>query len=253
MRHDQAAHQVRLEWGPVGAHVVGAGADVAVVVDVLSFTTTVSVAVERGIEVLPFGWADDRAGAYATALDATLAVGRLEALERPGTPSLSPAAMQHADGVERLVLPSPNGSTISAALAGSGSQVVAACLRNRAAVAAWLAPLVSGGAVLALVPAGERWPDGTLRPCAEDLWGAGAVLDALLTVRAVPATVLSPEARVAVAAWRAVASAVGPELAACSGGVELAGKGFAEDVVVAARVDVSRVVPVLRERAFVAG
>lgn len=249
--HDQAGHRVRLEWGPTGGAAVAAGADVALVVDVLSFTTTVGIAVERGVRVHPFSWADDRAASYAAAVDATVAVGRLEALTRPGSVSLSPAAMQDVVGIEALVLPSPNGSTISALLAGTGARVVASCLRNRSAVARWLAPLVSAGAVCAVVPAGERWPDGSLRPCAEDLWGAGAVLDALVATGVARVGDLSPEARVAVAAWHAAAPRIGEELASCAGGVELAAKGFAEDVTVAARVDVSDVVPVLDGRAFV--
>ncbi len=126
------------------------------VVDVLSFTTTVSIAVERGIRVWPFGWHDERAATYAAELDAVLAVGRLEARERtrqhaadqpprdrPVT--LSPAAMRSVSGVERLVLPSPNGSTVSAALAERGAVVVAACLRNRAAVASVAGPPGRGG------------------------------------------------------------------------------------------------------------
>ena len=58
--HDQAGHRIRLEWGPTGAAVIARRADVAVVVDVLSFTTTVTVAVERGITVYPFRWRDER-------------------------------------------------------------------------------------------------------------------------------------------------------------------------------------------------
>ena len=65
--HRQAAHRFRLDWGPTGAQAVAAGAEVAVVVDVLSFTTTLTVAVERGITVLPFAWRDERAPAYAAA------------------------------------------------------------------------------------------------------------------------------------------------------------------------------------------
>lgn len=47
--------QVSLEWGLVGAMAHGP-VDFAVVVDVLSFTTSVAVAAERGIEVLPYPW-----------------------------------------------------------------------------------------------------------------------------------------------------------------------------------------------------
>jgi 2-phosphosulfolactate phosphatase len=54
--HGQATYAIRLEWGPTGAAAIGADADIAVVVDVLSFTTTLTVAVEQGMAVLPFAW-----------------------------------------------------------------------------------------------------------------------------------------------------------------------------------------------------
>ncbi|MEJ7834167.1 MAG: 2-phosphosulfolactate phosphatase, partial [Nocardioides sp.] len=162
--HGQRAYGVRLEWGPTGAAAVAVGADIAVVVDVLSFTTTLSVAVEHGIRVFPYSWKDHRAQAYADERDAVLAVGRFEARSAAAAVSLSPTQMAHADGPERIVLPSPNGSAISFALATSGLTVVGACLRNRSAVGRWLAPQVAAGARLAVVAAGERWPDGSLRP-----------------------------------------------------------------------------------------
>ena len=250
--HDQSAHRVRMEWGPTGAGVVAA--DVTVVVDVLSFTTTLGIAIERGITVLPYVWKDARAREYAAARDAVLAVGRLEARslarDEPRGVSLSPAEMATADltGVERIVLPSPNGSTICFALAETGATVVAASLRNVSAVAAHLAPLLRDGASCAVVAAGERWPDGSLRPCVEDLWGAGAVIAGLVDDGV---TGLSPEARVAECAFRAVRADLGAELAACAGGVELAAAGDADDVEVAGQLDVGRVVPVLESGAFV--
>ncbi|MFT4286225.1 MAG: 2-phosphosulfolactate phosphatase, partial [Nocardioides sp.] len=76
--HRQRDHAVRLEWGPVGAAAL-APVDIAVVVDVLSFTTTLTVAVERGIEVIPFRWHDERAARVAAERDAVLAIGRPEA------------------------------------------------------------------------------------------------------------------------------------------------------------------------------
>ena len=117
-------HRVRFDWGPTGAAAVAEGADVAVVVDVLSFTTTLCVAVERGMTVLPYRWKDDRAATYAEQHSATLAVGRLEARSLPpaAAVSLSPAAMTRVSGIDRLVLPSPNGSSISFGLADLGAR-----------------------------------------------------------------------------------------------------------------------------------
>ena len=164
-----------------------------------------------------------------------------------GRVSLSPAAMAQVTGVERIVLPSPNGSTICFALAETGARVLAASLRNASAVAATGAAGAATGASLAVIAAGERWPDDTLRPAIEDLWGAGAVIAALVDLGVAG---LSPEARVAEQAFRAVRPDLAAELAACAGGVELAAAGFGDDVEVAARLDVSRVVPVLRGEEF---
>lgn len=242
--HRQAADRLRCDWGPAGARALVADArpgDVAVVVDVLSFTTTVSVAVERGLEVLPYPWAATEAPAYAAEHDAVLARGRREGLAR-GEVSLSPASYDDVGGLARVVLPSPNGSAISFGLADAGVVVVGACLRNAAAVARWLARVAGRVSVVA---AGERWPDGSLRPAVEDLWGAGAVLAGL------PLDDASPEARAAVAAYDAVRGDLGPALAACASGRELAAGGFARDVEIAGEGDVSDVVPVLRGLAFV--
>ena len=144
------------------------------------------------------------------------------------------------------MLPSPNGSSICFALADSGLTVVGACLRNRAAVARWLAPALAAGRKVAVVAAGERWPDGSLRPGLEDLWGAGAVLAALDQTQA------SPEARHAALAFGAASPRLGDELLACASGVELVEAGFRDDVLMAAELDVSDVVPVLTGEAFAA-
>ena len=163
---------MRLEWGPEGAAALARYAAergsrvIAVVVDVLSFTTCVSVAADRGVTVLPFPWRDDRATAFATAHGAVLAQ------PRGGSRSsitLSPGSIRAAVGVERLVLPSPNGSTTSGRLATTGAMVVSASLRNRSSVAAWVAAQLEasppGDVVVLLVPSGERWGTaGCARP-----------------------------------------------------------------------------------------
>src|SRR3954453_15926373 len=115
----QASYRVRFEWGPSGAAGLWRTADHAVVVDVLSFSTTVTVAVDRGIEVYPYRWRDQSAPAFAAARNAVLAVGRSQAHGSDGV-SLSPASVARVRGVGRLVLPSPNGATIADALSSRG-------------------------------------------------------------------------------------------------------------------------------------
>ncbi|MEV0322192.1 2-phosphosulfolactate phosphatase [Streptomyces sp. NPDC050658] len=240
----QRGYGVRFEWGPEGARRLMGDGDVGclVVVDVLSFSTAVSVAVDAGTRVFPYAWRDDSAVGYAAERDAELAVGRRAMT--PDTPwSLSPAALRRAPYAPRLVLPSPNGSAIAAA-AGAGV-VVAACLRNAAAVGSWLAGQGFGTVErpVAVVAAGEKWPDGALRPALEDLLGAGAVVSALCGA-------VSPEAEAAGAAYASCAD-VASTVAACASGRELAAYGFAEDVAVAVEVGASEGVPVLADGAFV--
>ncbi|MFD7156357.1 2-phosphosulfolactate phosphatase [Kribbella sp. NPDC059898] len=221
------------DWGPVGAEVVAG--DIVAVVDVLSFTTAVTVAVERGIDVYPYQWRDDTAVAYAEQYGATLAVGRSAA--GPGEVSLSPASIRRVTGITKLVLPSPNGSTIAKQLSESGATVIAVSLRNGMAAAQWARQQPKGKVVA--IAAGERWRDGSLRPAVEDLWGAGGFLSAL------GSDDLSPEARAAVAAYEATKDELPKSLHECAGGRELMQYGFAADVAVAAEVDTSDVVPVL--------
>ncbi|WP_166135301.1 2-phosphosulfolactate phosphatase [Nocardioides ochotonae] len=236
---------VRFDWGLPGA--LAQDADVTVVVDVLSFTTTLTVALERGIEVFPFGANDVRATSYALTRDATLAVGRRRAL--PGEVSLSPNSVATADpAVRRLVLPSPNGSSICFALAAArpGNTVLAASFRNAGPVADAVRAEIAAGRTVALIAAGERWPDRSLRPAVEDLWGAGAVLRAL-TARGEQD--LSVEARVAASAYDAASGALHRELLDSASGRELVDRGFARDVEIATGTG-SRVVPRLQGESF---
>ncbi len=245
--HRQHSFWTLFDWALTGAEAVTDGADVAVVVDVLSFTTTVSVALDAGARVLPYAWRDESAAAFAERHGAVVAVGRSRAGE--GLLTLSPAGMRAAAPAGgAVVLPSPNGSTIAHRLASGTTTCVAGSLRNAGAVAAWVQQTFPAPARVAVVAAGERWPDDSLRPAVEDLWGAGAVLSALA---ALGRTGFSPEARAARAAYDALDGDVAAALHACAGGQELDAIGFGDDVDVAAEVDTSTVVPVLRDDAFV--
>ena len=144
--------------------------------------------------------------------------------------------------------PSPNGSSIAfAAVEGGvtalhgGVAVIAGCLRNATAVARYVRDFERIG----VVPAGERWGDGSLRPAYEDLVGAGAVIDRIAARDL--SVVLTPEAEAAAIAFRALRP-----LEQCPSGQELVERGFAEDVRIASQLDVSDVVPRLTEGRFVA-
>lgn len=245
----QAGHGVRCEWGPVGAARLAEAEDLAclVVVDVLSFTTSVTVAVEAGTQVIPYRWRDETAATFADEMGADLAVGRRMATTTSPW-SLSPAALRRAPFTPRLVLPSPNGSTIAAA--AGGSTVVAGSLRNATAVGRWLADQGYGTAErpVGVIASGERWPDGSLRPALEDLLGAGAVIAAL---RRHGGDRLSPEAAVAAGAFTGVTD-VRRTVETSASGRELIGEGYADDVAIATELDACEVVPVLVNGAFTA-
>jgi 2-phosphosulfolactate phosphatase len=235
---------VRFDWGPPGADAIGPGAAVVAVVDVLSFTTTLTVAVQRGMSVLPYRWRDESAEQVAREHRAVLAVGRSRA--GPGQVSLSPDSILRAGGIARLVLPSPNGSTVAARLAATGATVLGVSLRNATAAANWVRERRGAGAV-AVVAAGERWFDGPLRPAVEDLWGAGAFIGAL------GGGGLSPEAGAALAAYQRVSESLSTALRECASGRELIGNGYPADVAMAGELDASTAVPVLTEGWFIDG
>jgi 2-phosphosulfolactate phosphatase len=113
---DQARYGVRFDWGSAGAARVGGRDGVLVVVDVLSFTTAVGVAVERGSAVYPAASGDADAARLSHDVGGVLAVDRREVTERHPW-SLSPAGLRAAPVARRLVLSSPNGAAIAAAAA----------------------------------------------------------------------------------------------------------------------------------------
>ena len=78
------------------------------------------------------------------------------------------------------MLPSPNGSAIAHAALGAHVDVVSACLRDAAAAVRYLGRYDRVG----LVPTGERWPDGTMRPAYEDWVGVGVVAAGLVAAGA---------------------------------------------------------------------
>jgi 2-phosphosulfolactate phosphatase len=189
----------------------------------------------RAARKLPYRWKDASAEAYARSKGALLAGPR-------GTSdgySLSPASLESIRNGEALVLPSPNGSTLSLAAAET-TALYCACLRNAHAVAARVGSLAQR---ITVVAAGEQWDDGSLRPCLEDLLGAGAVIAGL-------GGTLSPEAELAVAAFERFRRDLYDAVRDCVSGRELVERGFVRDIEIAAKYGVSDAVPVFRGDRF---
>ncbi|MDQ4214864.1 2-phosphosulfolactate phosphatase [Microbacterium sp. ASV81] len=248
----QQDYEVRFEWAHEGLRSIAPGAGVVVLVDAVSFSTTVERAVAEGIEVQPFAGGRDEAERLA----AEGAFGDARLAGRRGDPgvSLSPSSLTAenvaAFGATRAVVTSFNGSRLAAAAASFGVPVIAASLRNRTAVAEWILAHQHGlgrRARVAVVAAGEVRDDETVRFSVEDMLTAGAVIDALGTLGI---DACSPEAAAACASYTGLSRAIRHLFTASTSGVELREDGEGADVDLAAQVDVSRTVPVLVDGVF---
>lgn len=228
MYYEESEYDIRCEWGLNAIVNIAPMCDVVVIVDVLSFSTCVDVAVGRGAVVYPYRWHDGRVEEFARSVGAVVAGSRRG--ERYG---LSPASLMNIEAGTKLVLPSPNGSTLS--LSTGDKPTFAGCIRNAEAVAEAAG---KAGRRILVMPAGERWPDGSMRFAIEDLIGAGAII-ANLRGR------LSPEASIAVSAYEAVREQVYATLEQCSSGRELIERGFREDVRLASLLNCSEIAPML--------
>ena len=232
----QAEYACRCEWGVAG--VAGlAPADVTIVVDVLSFNTCVDIAVARGGAILPYPFADATVADFARTHGAELAGKR-----RLFKYSLAPASYLEIEPGFRCVLPSPNGARVTLAAAAAARILLGGSLRNARAVAHAAAGL---GRSVNVIPAGEQWLEGSLRPALEDWIGAGAIL------RWLPGS-HSPEADAAVATFERFQTCLVETLDRCGSGRELEERGHRQDKELAGALDVSACVPRFDGVAFAA-
>jgi 2-phosphosulfolactate phosphatase len=232
----QSAWPCRCEWGPNAAAAL-APADVTIVVDVFSFTTCVDVATSRGAAIIPYPWNDATAAEFAKSRGAELAGKRRQAKY-----SLAPESYLEVVAGFRCVLPSPNGAQVTLAAARMSPALLAGSLRNAKAAADAAARL---GQTFNLIPAGERWPDGSLRPALEDWLGAGAILRWLPGRR-------SPEAESAVELFEHHRERLIEVLDQCASGRELNERGHTRDKFIAGQLNVSSGVARFDGVAFVA-
>jgi 2-phosphosulfolactate phosphatase len=233
MLFDQAEFNIRCEWGEKGIALLAPISDAIIIVDVLSFSTAVDIAASRGALVYPYRWKDETAYLFAKSINAEVADKNNERGY-----SLSPASLLAVSHGIRLVLPSPNGSSLS--LAAGSATMITGCLRNCRAVAE---SAMRKGKNIAVIPVGERWEDGTLRPCLEDFAGAGAIIQYLRGT-------LSPESKAAVTVFENVSSNLPEQIKSCGSGKEKIARGEAHDVVLASELNASNCVPVMIDGAY---
>ncbi|CAM4423762.1 2-phosphosulfolactate phosphatase [Paenibacillus typhae] len=249
MFYDQSPYDIKLDWGQRGARAAAERGDIVVMVDVLSFSSTVVTAVQHKAVIYPYpSPVNEQAKAYAKGLGAEIIRGRAEAL-RAGGHSLSPLSFSSADYERDFVLCSTNGAACIW-LAAQVPALLVGCLLNASAVADTANRLkLELGAPVTVVPCGEKWLDvigseNNLRPGIEDYLGAGLILSKLSGSK-------SPEAEVCIGALRSSGQRIRELIWESASSRELRERGYEADVTYCCQVDISYAVPVLQHNRFV--
>lgn len=262
MYYDQSEYRIKCEWGIKGIDALGRVSDVFIIVDVLSFSSCIDIAVSRGAIVYPHFKRDNETAVYAKKLGAELAVSRKD---DPGSKkySLLLSSLMNIPEGTKLVLPSPNGSSIS--FAAKEKPLICGCLRNAKSVAEYA---MKNYERISIIPAGEEWEDGSLRPSIEDVIGAGAIISYL-------GGSISPECLSMLSVFSLFkgkifealkSSSSGKEhksvfdfhrnnlselLKISTSGKELIERGFEKDIEMASELNVSNSVPVLVDGGYI--
>jgi 2-phosphosulfolactate phosphatase len=237
---------VHVSWGTVGAALAAERGDVVVAVDVLSLSTTLSIAVARDFTCLIYS--RDELEELGGPAFAGIRLGARPLLTRahivPEAPSLSPSSLLVADPGQRVVVASDDGAALVAAAAKAPALLIGG-LRNATACARTAARLLGATRAgrVTVVGVGGRWDSpvgdaGELHPCVEDWIGAGAICAGLAEL----GYSLSAEARLAAAGL--ASETVLEDLADCVSARELRDAGYAADVELALQVDADETVPV---------
>jgi 2-phosphosulfolactate phosphatase len=223
-----------------GARQAAARGDVVVVVDVLSFSTEIVVAVAEGKTCLVYSDAELEAmggvDAAAAALDAR-PYRRFHHYDVDDAAAL-PAASSPAGSGERVLFRSTNGAAATRA-AAAASELLIGSLRNASACASYLTTLLASTATqrVTLVACGSvagTADEGRFRPALEDWLAVGRIAAYLSSA----GLVVSPEAYAAARSWP------GDEmLPACVAANALIEAGLDEIVELAFAVDKSDAVP----------
>lgn len=222
-------------WGQEGLSYYGAFFKAIVIVDVLSFCTTVDIALSKNCSIIPTKIDnEDQLLLLSQKQKAILAKKRNE---RGVT--LSPSSMQFLEPEQIVLLPSPNGSTLVDIATQFERPVFTGCFRNSLVLSEMLN--FENFFPVLFVAAGERYPNMTLRPSIEDYWGVGSILASLMGEKTI-------EAEFAIQSFIAAFKDLKKNLTACESGQELIHHGFRQDVELAAEHNISNRISILSRK-----
>jgi 2-phosphosulfolactate phosphatase len=244
----QSPYSCRVEWGKRGAREAAERGDIIIIVDVLSFSSTVISALRYGAILYPCPPHLD-GKEYAEKMDAEYILGRAEAA-KIGKPTLSPVSFQPEHANRKYVLSSLNGAFCTWMASNVPALLIGSLLNATSAAAAANELRVQTKANITVIPCGEQWSDvkeyeDTLRPSIEDYLGAGAILSNLKGEK-------SPEAEVCMGAFQNAKQKIKELIWDSGSGRELRARGFVEDVIHCSRLDAYQTVPILNKDHFVA-
>jgi 2-phosphosulfolactate phosphatase len=243
----QAPFQCKLDWGSRGAELAAARGEIVVLVDTLSFSTTVINAVDRGGIIYPCGDGDDP-------VEVALKIGGEPSVHRKQVPaqgrfSLSPSSFDCIEAGTKVALWSPNGANCSRSASPAPFVFLGAFVNAAILAEVVSATMEAEKLAVTVIACGERVPlednrFGEMRMAIEDYLAAGSILSKLSENR-------SPEAAVCVSAFKSNKSRIEELIWESVSGREARLGGFENDVRFAVRLNVIDAVPILRQGAFV--
>ncbi|WP_256700789.1 2-phosphosulfolactate phosphatase [Paenibacillus sp. P46E] len=248
MFYDQMDYEIKLEWGARGTRAASQRGDIVIIVDVLSFSSTVVTAVQHQAIIYPYPPPlNEQAKAYAQTKNAEMVWGRAEAL-REGGHSLSPLSFGAGDRARNYVMCSLNGALCTSA-ASQVPALLIGCLLNASAVAKSAQRFAQKlNRDITVITCGEKWSDAVnqennLRPGIEDYLAAGAIIAQLQGSK-------SPEAEVCAGAYEYSRHKIERLIRESASARELRERGYDADVTYCCQLDKYAVVPMLHEEYF---
>ncbi|HUC89010.1 MAG TPA: 2-phosphosulfolactate phosphatase [Candidatus Paceibacterota bacterium] len=154
---NQEPFECKLDWGLNGIKEAVKRKDIIIIVDILSFSTTVTTAIHYGSEIFPFSKTEiEDIDSYAKEINAEVVLGRSEA-KLYNKQSLSSLSFNKSCNGKKFLLPSRNGSTYSK-IAENNDFVFIGSIINARPVAQIVNRIRKFNKIpVTIISCGERW------------------------------------------------------------------------------------------------